>query len=166
MRPLHLTMSAFGPYAGVQMLELDKLGDNGLYLVTGDTGAGKTTIFDAICYALYDAPSGDSRSANMMRSTYAEMTVDTYVELVFVHMGKEYTVRRNPDYERPKLKGEGMTTQKAAVELHLPDGSVIADRKKANAYIQELIGVDRNQFTQISMLAQGEFKKLLVADTV
>lgn len=92
-------MSAFGPYAGVQMLDLDKLGDNGLYLVTGDTGAGKTTIFDAICYALYDAPSGDGRSANMMRSTYAEMTVDTYVELVFVHMGKEYTVRRNPDYE-------------------------------------------------------------------
>ena len=166
MRPLHLTMSAFGPYAGVQMLELDKLGDNGLYLVTGDTGAGKTTIFDAICYALYDAPSGDSRSANMMRSTYAEMTVDTYVELVFAHMGRKYTIRRNPDYERPKLKGEGMTTQKAAVELHLPDGSVIADRKKANAYIQELIGVDRNQFTQISMLAQGEFKKLLVADTV
>ena len=77
MRPLHLAMSAFGPYAGVQMLDLDKLGDNGLYLVTGDTGAGKTTIFDAICYALYDAPSGDGRSANMMRSTYAEMTVDT-----------------------------------------------------------------------------------------
>ncbi len=165
MRPLQLTMAAFGPYAGIQTLELDKLGDNGLYLVTGDTGAGKTTIFDAICYALYDAPSGAGRNANMMRSTYADAATDTYVELVFDHMGKTYMIRRNPDFERQKLRGTGTTIQKASVELKLPDGGVLADRKRANEYIQELLGVDRNQFTQISMLAQGEFKKLLVADT-
>ena len=165
MRPIQLTMAAFGPYAGVQTLELEKLGDNGLYLVTGDTGAGKTTIFDAICYALYDAPSGAGRNANMMRSTYADAATDTYVELVFDHMGKTYMIRRNPDFERQKLRGTGTTTQKASVELKLPDGGVLADRKRANEYIQELLGVDRNQFTQISMLAQGEFKKLLVADT-
>ena len=92
MRPLNLTMSAFGPYAGVQMLDMAQLGAEGLYLVTGDTGAGKTTIFDAICYALYDEPSGASRDARMMRSTYADVDTDTYVELTFDHMGKTYRV--------------------------------------------------------------------------
>ena len=77
MRPINLTMSAFGPYAGVQMLDMAQLGAEGLYLVTGDTGAGKTTIFDAICYALYDEPSGASRDARMMRSTYADVDTDT-----------------------------------------------------------------------------------------
>jgi len=95
MRPINLTMSAFGPYAGVQMLDMAQLGAEGLYLVTGDTGAGKTTIFDAICYALYDEPSGASRDARMMRSTYADVDTDTYVELTFDHMGKTYRVKRN-----------------------------------------------------------------------
>lgn len=88
MRPLNLTMSAFGPYAGVQELDMTQLGAEGLYLVTGDTGAGKTTIFDAICYALYDEPSGTGRDARMMRSTYADVDTDTYVELTFEHIGK------------------------------------------------------------------------------
>ncbi len=94
MRPINLTMSAFGPYAGVQMLDMAQLGAEGLYLVTGDTGAGKTTIFDAICYALYDEPSGASRDARMMRSTYADVDTDTYVELTFDHMGKTYRVKK------------------------------------------------------------------------
>lgn len=165
MRPLNLTMSAFGPYAGVQTLNMAQLGSEGLYLVTGDTGAGKTTIFDAICYALYDEPSGASRDARMMRSTYADVDTDTYVELTFEHMGKTYRVRRNPSYERRKKKGEGTTLQDAAAELYLPDDSVIANRTKINSYLQELLGVDREQFSQISMLAQGEFKELLVADS-
>lgn len=165
MRPLNLTMSAFGPYAGVQTLDMAQLGSEGLYLVTGDTGAGKTTIFDAICYALYDEPSGASRDARMMRSTYADVDTDTYVELTFEHMGKTYRVRRNPSYERRKKKGEGTTLQDAAAELYLPDDSVIANRTKINSYLQELLGVDREQFSQISMLAQGEFKELLVADS-
>jgi len=165
MRPLNLTMSAFGPYAGVQELDMTQLGAEGLYLVTGDTGAGKTTIFDAICYALYDEPSGTGRDARMMRSTYADVDTDTYVELTFEHIGKNYRVKRNPSYERRKKKGEGTTLQEAAVELYLPDDSVIANRTKANSYLQELMGVDREQFSQISMLAQGEFKELLVAES-
>ena len=165
MRPINLTMSAFGPYAGVQMLDMAQLGAEGLYLVTGDTGAGKTTIFDAICYALYDEPSGASRDARMMRSTYADVNTDTYVELTFDHMGKTYRVKRNPSYERRKKKGEGTTMQDAAAELYLPDDSVIANRTKVNSYLQELLGVDREQFSQISMLAQGEFKELLVAES-
>ena len=165
MRPINLTMSAFGPYAGVQMLDMAQLGAEGLYLVTGDTGAGKTTIFDAICYALYDEPSGASRDARMMRSTYADVDTDTYVELTFDHMGKTYRVKRNPSYERRKKKGEGTTLQDAAAELYLPDDSVIANRTKVNSYLQELLGVDREQFSQISMLAQGEFKELLVAES-
>ena len=165
MRPLNLTMSAFGPYAGVQMLDMAQLGAEGLYLVTGDTGAGKTTIFDAICYALYDEPSGASRDARMMRSTYADVDTDTYVELTFDHMGKTYRVKRSPSYERRKKKGEGTTLQDAAAELYLPDDSVIANRTKVNSYLQELLGVDREQFSQISMLAQGEFKELLVAES-
>ena len=165
MRPLNLTMSAFGPYAGVQMLDMAQLGAEGLYLVTGDTGAGKTTIFDAICYALYDEPSGASRDARMMRSTYADVDTDTYVELTFDHMGKTYRVKRNPSYERRKKKGEGTTLQDAAAELYLPDDSVISNRTKVNSYLQELLGVDREQFSQISMLAQGEFKELLVAES-
>ena len=137
MRPLNLTMSAFGPYAGVQMLDMAQLGAEGLYLVTGDTGAGKTTIFDAICYALYDEPSGASRDARMMRSTYADVDTDTYVELTFDHMGKTYRVKRNPSYERRKKKGEGTTLQDAAAELYLPDDSVISNRTKVNSYLQE-----------------------------
>lgn len=165
MRPLYLTMSAFGPYAGVQEIDFDKLGDNGLYLVTGDTGAGKTTIFDAISYALYDTPSGGDRNANMMRSEYADLTMDTYVELIFEHRKKNYKIKRNPQYIRQKLKGSGETRQDPSAELYLPDGSVITGKMRVNEYIQELLGVDRNQFRQISMLAQGEFKDLLVADT-
>lgn len=165
MRPINITMSAFGPYAGIQTLDMAQLGAEGLYLVTGDTGAGKTTIFDAICYALYDEPSGAGRDARMMRSTYADVDTDTYVELTFDHMGKIYRVKRNPSYERRKKKGEGTTLQDAAAELYLPDDSVIVNRTKVNSYLQELLGVDREQFSQISMIAQGEFKELLVAES-
>ena len=101
MRPIKLTVSAFGPYAGKTVLDLDKLGENGLYLITGDTGAGKTTIFDAITYALYGEASGDNREPSMFRSKYAEATTPTEVELVFSYAGKTYTVKRNPEYERP-----------------------------------------------------------------
>lgn len=112
MRPLNLTMSAFGPYAGVQELDMTQLGAEGLYLVTGDTGAGKTTIFDAICYALYDEPSGTGRDARMMRSTYADVDTDTYVELTFEHIGKNYRVKRNPSYERRKKKVKELPCRK------------------------------------------------------
>lgn len=165
MRPLFLTISAFGPYAGVTELDLDRLGQNGIYLITGDTGAGKTTIFDAITYALYGEPSGDNREPSMLRSKYAEADTPTQVELTFLNGGKKYTVKRNPEYERPAKKGNGLTTQKAEACLTLPDGSVITKPKEVNAAIREIVGVDRNQFSQIAMIAQGDFLRLLLSET-
>lgn len=165
MRPLKLTMSAFGPYAGKVEVDLEQLGTKGLYLITGDTGAGKTTIFDAITYALYGEPSGDSRDTSMLRSKYARPETPTQVELVFSYDGKVYTVRRNPEYQRPAKRGDGVTIQRAEAELELPDGRIITRVKEVNAGIEEIIGLDRNQFAQIAMIAQGEFRKLLKADT-
>ena len=128
MRPIKLTMSAFGSYAGTVTLELDKLGTSGVYLITGDTGAGKTTIFDAITFALYGEPSGSIRKASMLRSTYARPETVTEVELVFVYNGKQYTIRRRPAYERPKTRGsEGITKVQATAELICPDGRNFVD---------------------------------------
>ena len=165
MRPLKLTVSAFGPYAGTTVMDLEQLGDQGLYLITGDTGAGKTTIFDAITYALYGEPSGDDRDPSMFRSKYAQPETPTQVELVFSYGGKTYTVRRNPEYERPAKKGGGTTTQKADAELFLPDGSLVTKAREVTREITEIIGLNRSQFSQIAMIAQGDFRKLLQADT-
>ena len=122
MRPLNLTMSAFGPYAGQTTVDFSVLGTSGLYLITGDTGAGKTTIFDAITYALYGEASGESRESSMLRSKYAAAETPTFVELTFTNGGRTYTVRRNPEYTRPKTRGTGTTVQKADAELTMPDG--------------------------------------------
>ena len=165
MRPIRLEITAFGPYASKTVFDLDKLGENGLYLITGDTGAGKTTIFDAITFALYGEASGNNRSNSMLRSKYAKNDTPTEVELTFMYGGKSYTVKRNPEYERPKTKGEGFTIEKANAELHFPDGRVVTNLKEVNASIIEIVGVDREQFTQIAMIAQGDFLKLLVAPT-
>ena len=165
MTPNKLIMSAFGPYSGKVIVELDKLGQNGLYLITGDTGAGKTTIFDAITYALFGEASGNNRETSMFRSKYAEPETPTEVELYFTCKNKEYYIKRNPEYERPKSRGEGNTTEKANAELHFPDGKVIAKLKEVNNAVVEIIGIDRNQFTQIAMIAQGDFLKLLLAST-
>ncbi|MBQ7980906.1 MAG: SMC family ATPase, partial [Oscillospiraceae bacterium] len=165
MKPITLTMSAFGPYADKTVLQMDKLGENGLYLITGDTGAGKTTIFDAITFALYGEPSGDKREVSMLRSKYAKPETPTFVELTFSYKGKEYYRKRNPEYERPKVHGEGLTSEKANAELHLPDGRIVTKYKEFNKEIEEIIGVDKNQFSQIAMIAQGDFLKLLLATT-
>lgn len=165
MRPIKLVMSAFGPYAGRTEVDFEKLGTNGLYLITGDTGAGKTTIFDAIAYALYDKASGDLRDSSMLRSKYADLETPTEVELVFAYDSKKYTVKRNPEYERKAKKGDGVKVQKAEAKLTYPDGRVVNKIKEVNAAIVEIMGVDRNQFSQIAMIAQGDFRKLLVADT-
>ncbi len=165
MRPLKLIMSAFGPYAGSTEVDFTSLGERGLYLITGDTGAGKTTIFDAITFALYGEASGEIREASMLRSNYADAKTPTFVELSFVLGGKEYRVRRNPEYNRPKARGEGFTLQKSDAELTLPDGKIITRQKDVNQQIVEILGIDRSQFTRIAMIAQGDFRKLLFAST-
>lgn len=165
MRPIKLTMSAFGPYAKKTVLELDKLGMNGLYLISGDTGAGKTTIFDAVTFALYGTASGENREQSMFRSKYADNDTPTEVELEFMSAGKKYIVKRNPDYMRPKMRGSGMTRQSSDAELHLPDGKVITSNDGVNKAIHNIIGIDREQFMQIAMIAQGDFLKLLLAST-
>lgn len=165
MRPLQLTLSAFGPYAGQVTVDLEQLGRQGLYLITGDTGAGKTTLFDAITYALYGEPSGSNRDPSMFRSEYAQTDTPTFVELIFSYGGKTYTVRRNPEYKRPSKRGAGSVVQKADAELRLPDGRLVTKSREVTREINRIIGLDRSQFSQIAMIAQGDFLKLLLADT-
>ena len=165
MRPIKLTLSAFGPYAGKMEFDFDKLGTGGLYLITGDTGAGKTTIFDAITYALYGDPSGNNREVSMFRSKYADIKTPTFVRLVFNYKGKEYTIERNPEYERAAQRGSGLTKQTAGVELILPDGKPLTKTKEVDNAINNIIGINREQFCQIAMIAQGDFLKLLISPT-
>ena len=169
MRPVKLTMSAFGPYAAVAELDLDALGASGVYLVCGDTGAGKTMIFDAICFALFGEASGDAkggaRAATSLRSDYADADQETFVELVFEYRGERYRVKRNPEYQRAKKRGTGTMKQASDAELELPDGQVVSGVRNVDARIVELLGIDCGQFKQIVMLAQGEFRRLLTAET-
>ena len=165
MRPLLLKMSAFGPYAGNTVIEFDKLGDKGLYLICGDTGAGKTTIFDAICYALFGEASGRLRDVSMLRSKYADDLTPTEVELLFLHNDKEYRIVRNPEYYRPSKRGEGLTKQPQDACLYMPDGNVISKAKDVNKAVEELLSLNCDQFFQISMIAQGSFRELLISDT-
>lgn len=166
MKPLKLTLSAFGPYAGETVIDFTQLGGQGLFLVTGDTGAGKTTIFDGITFALYGETSGGVREASMLRSKYAEPETPTYAEYIFEYKGAVYTVKRSPDYERPKTRGKGMTMQKGEALLTFSDGRApVTKLKEVNQAVTDLIGLDMKQFTQIAMIAQGDFRKLLLADT-
>ena len=165
MKPIRLTMSAFGPYAGVVELPLEQLGDEGLYLICGDTGAGKTTIFDAIAFALFGETSGSARGTKSLRSDFAQPDADTYVELEFSYRGQTYRIRRTPLHTRPKKRGEGWTTVAPTVEFEMPDGTVATKTNEANAAIERLLGIDRDQFSQIVMIAQGEFRRLLTSST-
>lgn len=166
MKPVSLTISAFGPYAGEQTIDFERLGSQGLFLITGDTGAGKTTIFDAITFALYGEASGDVRKADMFRSKYAKDDVKTFVRLTFEYANKRYTVERNPEYMRPKGRGTGMTTEKANAALEYPDDrEPVTKSREVTRAITELIGLDCRQFTQIAMIAQGDFQKVLFANT-
>lgn len=165
MRPLKLTVSAFAAYKNETTIDFESLGDRGLYLITGDTGAGKTTLFDGIIYALYGEASGDTRKNDMLRSKYADPSVPTFAELEFECRGVRYTARRSPEYMRPKARGEGFTTSPAAAELR--KGSEVLSVKSSDMTkkIEEIIGVNRSQFSQIAMIAQGDFLKLLLAKT-
>lgn len=166
MKPLSLTMSAFGPYAGVTQLDFGRLGSEGVFLITGDTGAGKTTIFDAISFALYGEASGgaERRAARSFRSDYAAAEAETYVEFFFEHRGREYRIKRAPEYERRKLRGEGTTKQAAYAEFECAEtGELITRIDAVNARVGELTGLSRSQFAQTVMIAQGDFLKILNA---
>ena len=166
MKPKKLVISAFGPYGEKTVVDFEKLGEKGLYLITGDTGAGKTTLFDAITFALYGEASGNVRETGMFRSKYAPDDVPTYVELTFIYQGKDYKVTRNPEYLRPKGRGTGFTLQKAEAELVFPDSrQPVTKTREVTKAITELMGLDYRQFTQIAMIAQGDFQKLLLAGT-
>lgn len=158
-------MSAFGPYAGETKVDLSKLGENGIYLISGDTGAGKTTLFDAISFALYGASSGGKRESGMLRSKYAEPEIETFVEMDFLFNGQTYNIKRNPDYLRPSKRGDKLTPQKSDATLTYPNGRVETGASNVTKVISELIGVDKDQFSQIAMIAQGDFLKLLHANT-
>ncbi|HJB29911.1 MAG TPA: SMC family ATPase [Candidatus Blautia faecavium] len=168
MRPIRLTMSAFGSYGGEETIDFSRM-EKGIFLVTGDTGAGKTTIFDGIVYALYDRTSGGVRDGNMMRSEYADLRTPTFVELCFSCRGENYRVVRNPDYERESLRKDKngnpkKTQEKSKAELFLPDGSAFkGNKKQINKKLEEILGMDARQFLQMAMIAQGDFLKLLLA---
>ena len=166
MKPLKLVLSAFGPYAGRTEIDFTRLGEQGLYLITGDTGAGKTIIFDALCYALYGETSGGTREASMLRSQYAAADVPTFVELAFRLRGQEYVVRRNPEYQRPAKRGSGLTLERAAAELRYSDArQPVTKTGEVDRAVKELLGLDYKQFTQIAMIAQGQFRKFLDTNT-
>lgn len=165
MRPLLLTMEAFGPYAGRETVDFAALDGAGLYLITGDTGAGKTTIFDAISYALYGEPSGRARTDKMLRSDYAPADAPAGVELTFTYREKPYHIRRLLERERPKKRGDGVITDPAAAELTLPGGQVVTGTAAVTARVEGILGITREQFSQIVMIAQGDFQRLLFSGT-
>lgn len=163
MRPISLEMSAFGPYAGVEKVDFSLLGESGLFLIAGDTGAGKTTLFDAISFALYGVATGGAkrRNARSFRSDFAEATADTWVSFDFENGGKRYNVRRSPEYVKPGRK----SPCPAEAELHCEDGRSVTRIEAVNAAMEELLGLDASQFAQVAMIAQGEFLSILRADS-
>lgn len=165
MRPLVLEMSAFGPYAGRQVIDFSSLSGSSLFLITGPTGAGKTTIFDAITFALYGRASGDSRKdVEELKSHFATAAEPCYVKLTFLLHGEQYTIERKPKQQRV-VRGGGLSTANGDAQLTLPDGTTVSGVSEVSARIETLLGLDYNQFRQIVMLPQGEFKRLLEAES-
>ena len=165
MRPLKLSMQAFGPFSSKVEIDFSKLGKGNIYLISGVTGSGKTTIFDAICYALFNTSSGSNRGSSTLRSHYAPDNIESYVEFSFLFNEQEYKVIRYPSYERKKSRGEGVILERSKALLYLPGGKIIEKANEVDSYIEELLGLNVTQFSQIALLAQGEFLKLLNADT-
>ena len=168
MRPIKLVLSAFGPYASKIELDLSKLGENGVYLITGDTGAGKTTIFDAITFALFGKPSGDIRDVKTLRSEYAKEEIETYVELDFIYHDEEYHIYRRPEYTYTHVQKNGEVKQRSKATdayLIMPNGDRIVKPTEVTKQVEQLLGMKRDQFRQIAMIAQGSFLEILNADT-
>lgn len=167
MKPIKLVLSAYGPFPEKTVIDFDKLGSDGVFLISGPTGSGKTTIFDGICYALYGTASGNLRTPKMMRSTYAKSDSKTFVELTFSSHDKEYKINRRPEQEIKKINGNGTTVRPAEVSLEILNGgsTVYTGKREVEEKIKEIIGLDANQFRQVTMIAQGEFLKVLNAST-
>lgn len=161
MKPISLTMTAFGPYSGSETIDFTGFDGKGIFLITGDTGSGKSTVFDAISYALYGEPSGDLRTGSSLRSDFADPSVKTSVVFEFEYRKSRYRVERRPMYMREKQRGEGLTTEPSYARLELPDGTSENKDRAVTERITAILGVDRDQFKQISMIAQGEFRRLL-----
>lgn len=165
MKPLKLTISAFGPYSGTTVVDFENLGNSGLFLISGDTGSGKTTIFDAIAYALFERTSGQTRDINSIRSDFAPLEVFTEVTLEFSHKGQVYTIHRYPDQIRKSDRGKGYAEQKKGASIIMPDGTKIDNRTQVKSIITDILGgLGYDQFKQIALIAQGEFLELLLAD--
>ena len=165
MRPVKLVMNAFGPYASGAEVDFEKFGEDGIFLITGDTGAGKTTIFDAITFALFNKTSGTDREVSSLRSDYADPSDETFVEFTFSHAGRIYTVRRSPQYERIKKRGTGTTSSPAKAVLIREPEEPVEKTDLVTAAIEDILRINYDQFKQISMIAQGEFREVLNADT-
>lgn len=166
MKPLKLTLSAFGPYSGTTVVDFENLGSSGLFLISGDTGSGKTTIFDAIAYALFEKTSGQTRDINSIRSDFAPLEVFTEVTLEFSHKGQVYIINRYPDQLRKSERGKGYAEQKKGASIIMPDGTKIDNRTQVKSIITDILGgLGYEQFKQIALIAQGEFLELLLADS-
>jgi exonuclease SbcC len=163
MKPIRLELSAFGPYAGVTEVDFTPF-HGSIFLLTGDTGAGKTTVFDAISFALYGEGSGgnERRSGKSFRSDYAAPETQTYVKFTFSEGNKIYTVTRNPEYERPKKRGEGTAKELAGALLEC-EGKIYTRISEVDERIKEIVGLDRRQFASTVMIAQGDFLRILNA---
>ena len=166
MKPIKLVISAIGPYAGkIQEIEFDVFEEKGIFLISGDTGAGKTTIFDAICFALYGTTSGTYRDKQNLRSEYADDSVQSYVDFYFSHQGRDFHIFRQPPYERQKRRGTGIVAEKEKAVLYEEGAVPLEGVKQVNSAVKELLHIDEKQFKQIAMIAQGEFWELLNAKT-
>ena len=166
MRPVKLALCAFGPYAERTEIDFSAFGEDGLFLIAGDTGAGKTTLFDAISFALYGEASGgkERRESRSFRSDYAGREEKTYVEMTFRHQGRMWRIYRSPEYERLKKNGEGTTTEHAeAVMTDLETGRQTEGISEVKAQVEGMLGLTQDQFTQTMMIAQGDFMKILTA---
>ncbi len=165
MRPIKLTLSGWGPYASCEVVDFEVFGREGLFLITGSTGGGKTTIFDGITYALYGETSGTTREKDYLRSDFAKPETETFVELIFTHKGQEYKVVRSPRYSRPKKRGQGEIVTSETAVLYEEGKMPITALKDVNARLNEIMGISYKQFKQIAMIAQGEFLDLLLANS-
>ena len=164
MLPLKLEIQAFGPFADQQIIDFTKF-DKGLFLITGETGAGKTTIFDAICFALYGEASGSNRESSMFRSDFADLNTKTYVKLVFLHQDITYTLTRNPKYLRNSKRKTGLVNETADAQLTATNGLNITGYTNVSKKIEDVLGISKTQFKQIFMIAQNEFLQLLLAES-